>query len=127
MTRRHHRRPSVLVWGFAALVVTAVSSAGPARAECGDHVHIGPAAPVAGADAPAAPKPAKPCDGPNCSLRDAPAPLAPVTPPAEPGPTDAILAADPPPDPAATGRPLAHSIHLPDGADSGIFHPPRLG
>ena len=117
------RLPSVTAWGIAALLAAA-ASAGPARAECGDYVHIGAptiAAPAAGESAP---KPAAPCHGPGCTGHKAPAPTPPVT-PAEPGPSDAILPADPPPDPSRSAVVGSPPAHLPAGPVAAIFHPPR--
>lgn len=120
------RRFSVAVWGVAALLAAA-ASAGPARADCGDYVHIGKAVTPAANDTDAKPSPpAEPCRGPDCALRKhAPGPLAPPAPPAEPGPSDAILGAESPPDPDPTGRVVPCSPHLPAGPVAAIFHPPR--
>lgn len=120
------RRSSVAAWGVVALLAAA-ASAGPARADCGDYVHIGTAAAPAAHDSAQAPKPpAEPCHGPDCVLRKhAPSPLAPSAPPAEPGPSDAILAPAPPPDPDPTGRVVPCSPHLPAGPVAAIFHPPK--
>ena len=125
MLRTGRHRLSSVAWGAVALLAAA-ASAGPARAACGDYVHIGSAAPAAH-DATQAPRPpAEPCRGPDCALqKQAPGPLAPPVPPAEPGPSDAILAPAPPPDPDQTGRVVPCSPHLPSGPVAAIFHPPR--
>lgn len=116
-------RLSSAAWGACALLAAA-ASAGPARAECGDYVHIG--IPAAAGETPA-PKPFAPCHGPHCSARPAPAaPLAPATPPTEPGPSDAILPVDPPADPGRSSRVGSPPVHLPAGPVTAIFHPPRL-
>lgn len=118
-----HRLPSAVAWGAAALLAAA-ASAGPARAECGDYVHIGaPAVATADGAAPAS-KPAAPCHGPGCTGHKAPAPVPPVT-PVGPTPADAILAADPPADPGWSGRLEPLHLHPAAGPVAAIFHPPR--
>jgi hypothetical protein len=124
MPRTGSHPPSLAVaWGVLALLAAA-SSAAPARAMCGDYVHVRTGGEPA---RPTAPPADGPCHGPNCSQRDGTPPLAPVTPPAPPGPTDAILAADPTPEPGPVGRVREPAAHLPVGPVADAFHPPRAG
>lgn len=104
------------------LAVGLFGSAGRAEASCGDYVTIDGQL-VTHEPAPLG----EPCQGPNCSAREAPtpAPFAPPTtsnPPPKDRPADLAATADPTPGFERVGEPPAgraiHRAYLP-------FHPPR--
>jgi hypothetical protein len=102
-----------------AVLVLAFSAA-PAKAACGDYVHVGNSVPTE--------EPGKPCTGPNCSSKPdlPPSPLAPLV--------ISIKVHEPLSStmdvPAAQQDShrliIVEASHLPEPVVAGIFHPPRF-
>jgi hypothetical protein len=110
-----------------ALAVLAAMALCPSRSQaaCGDYVHIEKA--NAG-DTGKAPTPKPPCDGPNCSNRQAPpaAPMSiPVTETEVSKPLAKLMEAFDPSDAIRIRLLTRTSFTLPEPAPTSIFHPPR--
>ncbi len=111
-----------------ALVAGYLLAPAPARASCGDYVHVGSDRPRPNhTESPAPPPPQPtPCHGPSCSGAPASAPPAtvPVAPP-RPQEWAALVCLTPPPEPAF-GATLAECPRgLAVRPDNSVFHPPR--
>jgi len=122
MTRALSRLPVRPVAAALLLAAGLFGPAGRAEAGCGDYLVID-GRPVTHEP----PPPGEPCQGPNCSAREAPpsAPLAPPTSP-NPAPKDRPADAAAPADPAPM---FGHVAELPAGRAVHVsyvpFHPPR--